>query len=255
MTVLVAILFGLIIGSFLNVAIYRLPEDQSVVSPASHCRKCKQPIAWYDNVPVLSYFVLRGRCRACDDPFSARYPLVEALTGVLFGIIVACDFPPRETALYLALTSALVVITFIDIDYFIIPDRITLPSLMVAPAAAFFVGQVSLRSSLLGIVLGGGLLWAFAWGYERVRGQEGMGFGDVKLLAMIGGFLGWEAPLFSLMVGALTGSAIGLVVMLARKGRLDMAIPFGPFLAFGAFLYMIAGPQVIDFYLSHVSVF
>ncbi|HYB98583.1 MAG TPA: prepilin peptidase [Candidatus Limnocylindrales bacterium] len=255
MIILFAILFGLIVGSFLNVAIYRMPDDESVVTPPSHCRRCKEPIAWYDNVPVLSYFLLRGRCRSCGDRFSARYPLVEALTGLLFGVIVACGLPPRETALYLALTSALIVITFIDIDYFIIPDRITLPSLLVAPAAAFFVGHVPLSSSLAGIVIGGGLLWAFGWAYERMRGQEGMGFGDVKLLAMIGGFLGWQAPLFSLMVGAITGSIIGLFLMLARKGKLDMAIPFGPFLAFGAFLYMIAGPQVVELYLEHVSLF
>ena len=143
----------------------------------------------------------------------------------------------------------MIVVTFIDIDHLIIPDVISLPAILVAPGVAWVVGQVTLLDSLLGIVLGGGFLWGFAWIYERLRHQEGMGFGDVKLLAMIGGFLGWAGALFSIVGGAVVGSAIGIVAVIARRGRMDSEIPFGPFLAGGAVVYMLAGPQIIAWYL------
>ncbi len=255
MILLFALLLGLIIGSFLNVCTVRLPHDESVVAPRSHCRSCKNPLAWYDNFPLISYVVLRGRCRTCTENFSIRYPLVEALTGLLFVLVVAAGIPPRETVLDLVIVSALVVVTFIDIDYFIIPDQITWPSILIAPAAAFVVGHITVRDSVTGILLGGGMLWAFAWTYEKVRGHEGMGLGDVKLLAMIGGLQGWQAPLFSLMAGAIVGSTVGLILMVARGRRFDMEIPFGPFLAFGSILYMLAGPRIIELYLSHPPLF
>ena len=141
-------------------------------------------------------------------------------------------------------------ITFIDIDHKIIPDVITLPSIIVAPAAAFLVGHVSMLDSLAGIVIGGGGLWAIAAGYEYLRKQEGMGFGDVKFLAMVGGYQGWEGALFTLIVGSLIGTVIGIGLMLARRGRLDMEIPFGPFLAAGSFLYLLGGPELITWYLA-----
>jgi len=254
-TLLFASLLGLVIGSFLNVCIVRLPHDESVIEPRSHCRSCKNPLAWYDNIPLISYLILRGRCRTCSESFSVRYPAVEALTAVLFALIVSCDLPPRETVLDLVLAAALVVVTFIDIDYFIIPDEITWPSILIAPAVAFVVQHVSVRDSVTGILLGGGILWAFAWSYEKLRGREGMGLGDVKLLAMIGGLQGWQAPLFSLMAGAIVGSTVGLALMAARGRRFDMEIPFGPFLAFGSILYMLEGPRIIDLYFSHPPLF
>lgn len=255
MTLLFALLLGLVMGSFLNVCIVRLPHEESVVEPRSHCRSCKNPLAWYDNIPLISFVVLRGRCRTCTERISVRYPLVEALTAVLFVMIVAADMPPRETVLNLVLASALVVVTFIDIDYFIIPDQITWPSILIAPAAAFVVQHITVRDSIVGILLGGGMLWAFAWSYEKLRGHEGMGLGDVKLLAMIGGLQGWQAPLFSLMAGAIVGSAVGLVMMVVRGRRFDMEIPFGPFLAFGSILYMLAGTRIIDLYFSYPPLF
>lgn len=251
MIIAVAILFGLVVGSFLNVCIVRLPEDESVVSPRSHCRACEAPIAWRDNIPLLGYALLRGRCRSCGARFSARYPLVEALTAALFALVVAKDAPAPEIALDLTMVSLLIVVTFIDIDHFLIFDRITLPTIWLSPIAAYLVGHVRAVDSLIGIAVGGGLLGGFAWLYERARGREGMGFGDVKLLAMIGGVLGWEAALFSLFAAAISGSVIGLALMVARGGRLDMAIPFGPFLAFGGVLYMLAGPALIDLYFSY----
>jgi leader peptidase (prepilin peptidase)/N-methyltransferase len=250
MTLLLAVLFGLVIGSFLNVCIVRLPEEESIVAPASHCRACKAPVAWRDNVPVASFVVLGGRCRSCGAPFSWRYPLVEVLTGILFGLVAMQGLPLAVTILEMAIVALLVVVAFIDIDHFLILNVITFPAIAASPLLAAVVGHVTLQDSLLGIVGGGGGLWAFAWSYEKIRGREGMGMGDVKLLAMIGGLLGWQASLFSLFAGAFAGSAFGLVTMVARRRGLDLEIPFGPFLAFGAVLYMLAGPPIVAFWLG-----
>lgn len=251
--VALAALFGLLIGSFLNVCIVRLPEEESVVAPRSHCRSCGIMVAWHDNIPVLSWIVLGGRCRSCGERIPARYMLVEVLTALLFAAVAAQGLPAAETAFQFALVSAMVVVTFIDIDHFLILDVITYPAIAVSPLVAWAVGHVSVADSVLGIVVGGGMLWAFAWTYERIRGHEGLGFGDVKLLAMIGGLQGWEATLFSLLVGAVVGSAVGLALIVARRGRMDMAVPFGPFLAFGSLLYMFDGPGLIVLYLEHTA--
>jgi len=250
MTILLAVLFGLVIGSFLNVCIVRLPEEESIVSPSSHCRTCNSPVAWHDNIPVASFVMLGGRCRGCGAPFSARYPFVEILTGVLFGMVAIQELTLPITVLQMAIVSAMVVITFIDIDHLLILDVITYPSIAIAPVLALIVGHISLADSILGIVGGGGMLWAFAWSYERIRKREGMGFGDVKLLAMIGGLLGWEATLFSLFSGAIIGSIAGLGALALRGRKFDLEIPFGPFLATGALLYMFAGPRLIDWWLG-----
>jgi leader peptidase (prepilin peptidase)/N-methyltransferase len=243
---------GLIVGSFLNVCIERITEDQSVVLPASHCPRCKTPIRWFDNVPVLSWIALRGKCRSCKLPISARYPLVESLNALAWIALWRAGLDPRELVLYAILASLLIVITFIDVDHRIIPDKITLPSILVAPAAAFIVGHITVVESLVGIVAGGGLLWAIAEAYLRLRKQEGMGLGDVKMLAMVGGLLGWEAALFTLVIGSVIGTVFGLAAMLLRGGRLDMEIPFGPFLAAGCGIYMLGGPELLGWYFSHV---
>jgi len=250
-----AFVFGLVVGSFLNVCIVRIPHEESVVFPASHCPLCDTPLHWYENVPLLSYAVLRGRCRTCKSPISLRYPLVELLTGVLAVVLVRHGFPPREMALYAAFIAAMIVITFIDIDHKIIPDVITLPSILVSPAAAFVIGQISVTDALIGILAGGGVLWGIAALYELIRKQEGMGFGDVKLLAMVGGFMGWQASLFTLIMGSLLGTVVGLVLMIVRRGRLDMEIPFGPFLAAGALLYLFGGPELIGWYFTLPTLF
>jgi len=255
MTLLIAVLFGLVVGSFLNVCIVRLPEDESIVSPSSHCRTCLAPVAWHDNIPVASFVILGGRCRGCGAPFSARYPLVEILTGMLFGMVAMQELPLAQTILNMAIASAMIVITFIDIDHFLILDVITYPSIAIAPVLAVLVGHISLVDSLLGIVGGGGLLWAFAWSYEKLRQREGMGFGDVKLIAMIGGLLGWPATLFSLFAGAIVGSFVGLAAMVLRGRRFDLEVPFGPFLALGALLYMFDGPHLIEWWLGGPAAF
>ncbi len=244
------IVAGLIAGSFLNVCIARIPEGQSVVLPPSHCPRCKAPIHWYDNIPLISYLVLGGRCRSCRGKISIRYPLVESTTAVLAWVLYVQGFEPRVLLLYTAITGALIVVTFIDIDHRIIPDMITIPSILIAPAVAFVLRNISVLDSLLGIVVGGGILWLIAEGYWLLRKQEGMGLGDVKLLAMVGGFFGWQGAMFTLLVGSVVGSFVGLAVMVARRGRLDMEIPFGPFLAAGAILYMLYGPRLIQWYLD-----
>jgi len=248
--VVVVIIAGLIVGSFLNVCIIRVPLEQSVVSPPSHCPKCQIPLAWYDNIPLLSYLWLRGRCRLCGEAISPKYPFVEALTAGAFVAVLSAGFEPMRLAVSLAITAVFIVITFIDIDHRIIPDVITLPTIAIAPAIALLLGHITFIESLTGIIIGGGGLWLIAWLYTLVRHQEGMGFGDVKLLAMIGGLLGWEAAVFSLVVGSIIGSVIGIVLIVARRGRLDMEIPFGPFLVIAAFIHMLDGPQILAWYFG-----
>jgi len=247
---IVIALFGLIIGSFLNVCILRIPYEESLVTPGSHCPHCSTPIAWYDNIPVLSYVALRGKCRRCAARISPRYAFVEVLTAVLAVALFRLGLPPHEFALYCTYTAALIVITFIDIDHKIIPDVISIPSIMVAPGMAFVVEHITITDSLIGIAVGGGFLWAIARGYELIRKREGMGLGDVKMLAMIGGLQGWEAVPFTLMVGSVLGTVVGIVTIVARRGKLDMEIPFGPFLAAGALLYLFGGPKLISAYLD-----
>lgn len=255
MLLLIVFAFGLAIGSFLNVCILRLPEEESISLPPSHCRSCEAPLAWYDMLPVASYVILRGRCRRCGARFSMRYAVVELLTGLLFVLVAMQGLAPAQTALQLAIVAAMIVITFIDIDHFLILNVITYPAIAVSPLLALAVGHVTLADSLLGIVGAGGGLWAFAWTYEKLRHREGMGLGDVKLLAMIGGLLGWQAAMFSLFAGAIVGSVAGLATMLVRGRKFDMHIPFGPFLAFGSLVYMFAGPRVIEWWLDRPPLF
>jgi leader peptidase (prepilin peptidase)/N-methyltransferase len=188
---LLAFAAGASVGSFLNVCIHRIPEDESVVRPGSRCPRCRVPIAWYDNVPIVSWVVLRGRCRSCEAPIATRYPLVEAAAGALAVVALWRLGVTAPALLAFAFTAALLLITFIDFDHFFIPDEVSLPGILIGLAATLLPGGISVVDSLVGTVLGGGVLWLLAWGYERSTGVEGMGFGDVKLLAMIGAFLGW----------------------------------------------------------------
>ena len=253
-----ALALGAATGSFLNVAIYRLPRGESVVAPRSHCTRCERVIPWYDNIPVLSWFLLRGRCRGCGEPFSIRYPVVEAMTGVLLlalsvqlGWGIALGF-----AFYFA--CSLLVVTYIDLDHRIIPDRVTLPGIGVALALALLNAWyappeyrwVALQSWAIGTLVGGGILWVVAWAYQLATGREGMGGGDIKLLAMIGAFLGWQGVLLSLLLASFIGSIIGVGIMLLRGADTRLAIPFGPFLALGALVALFWGDALIGWYLS-----
>jgi leader peptidase (prepilin peptidase)/N-methyltransferase len=243
-------ILGAVIGSFLNVCIYRIPEGQSIVSPPSACPRCGQRIRWYDNIPILSYLLLRGRCRSCGVAISWRYPLVEGLNGLLFVLLLLRFGLTPLLPVMLLLGAALVVITFIDLDHQIIPDRISLTGIPIGFIASLLTGQPGWLSSLIGILAGGGSLLVIATLYEKFSGKEAMGGGDVKLLAMLGAFLGWPSVPFIIFIGSLGGSLVGVPAMLLQKKGGDVRIPFGPFLAFAALLYIFAGDEIIRWYFS-----
>jgi leader peptidase (prepilin peptidase)/N-methyltransferase len=267
---------GACIGSFLNVCIYRLPEDESVVFPGSRCPHCQHEIAWYDNLPIVSWLLLRARCRQCAAPIAARYPLVELLTGA-FAVAVLVRFGPTvEGLVAFALSAALLLITFIDLDHFIIPDEVSLPGIAIGLLVSLLPGGIGLTDAFFGAVLGGGILWAVAWSYERTTGTEGMGFGDVKLLAMIGAFLGWQAIPMVLVIASVVGSLAGLLAIFTpagfarirrvrrvlgpgavaphlRRAARTTAIPFGPFLALGALVLLYVPGLSLPFELVTVG--
>ncbi len=309
---LIPFVFGAVVGSFLNVCIYRVPKDESVVFPPSHCPRCDYRIRWYDNIPIVSYLLLRGNCRSCGCRISPLYPLVELLNGLLT-MFLFLRFGATPTFLVLFLfCAALVVITFIDLEHQIIPDVISVPGILVGYLASLFVPVFSYRvflsgittgfgtllillagyrwltrredepgvlkelvqlslfaapaalaawhyaplfpfhswaDSLSGILVGGGSLLLVASAYAAIAGREGMGGGDIKLLAMMGAFLGWRAIPFIVFAGSLVGSVIGITVMVLQKKDSKLALPFGPFLAFGAVLYIFFGRQIIHWYL------
>uniref|UniRef100_A0A831U755 Prepilin leader peptidase/N-methyltransferase n=1 Tax=Geobacter metallireducens TaxID=28232 RepID=A0A831U755_GEOME len=243
-------LLGAAVGSFLNVCIYRLPAGESVVSPPSRCPACGGRIRPWHNIPILGWLILGGKCRDCGAPISPRYPLVELLNGLLT-LALFLKFGPSPTFLVLfVFCSALVVITFIDLDHQIIPDVISLPGIVVGFACSFFLPWLGWKSSLIGIAAGGGSLLAVAWLYEVLTKKEGMGGGDIKLLAMMGAFLGWRSVPFIIFASSLIGSVIGVTLMLVQKKDSKLAIPFGPFLAAGAVLYIFFGKAIITWYLT-----
>jgi leader peptidase (prepilin peptidase)/N-methyltransferase len=242
--------FGAVVGSFLNVCIYRLPLEQSVVSPGSRCMGCGTAIRWYDNIPILSWLVLKGRCRSCKVPFSIRYPLVELLTGLLAVLLLLKFGPSLSLAVMFLFCAALVVITFIDFDHQVIPDEISLPGIILGFLSSFFLPGHGWLSSLLGIVVGWGSLALIFYGYLWLTGREGMGGGDAKLLAMMGAFLGLQAVPFIIFASSLVGTVAGLSIMAVQRKDRHLAIPFGPYLALGAVLYIFFGPQLIQWYLQ-----
>jgi leader peptidase (prepilin peptidase)/N-methyltransferase len=247
---IVSFIFGAVVGSFLNVCICRMPKDESVVSPPSHCPRCDYRIRWYDNIPMFSYLLLRGKCRGCGTHISLQYPLVEFLNGALT-LALFLKFGPTLSFLALFLfCSALVVITFIDLEHQIIPDEISLSGIVIGFIFSFFLPWQTWLNSLLGILLGGGSLLLVAYGYQWLTGKEGMGGGDIKLLAMMGAFLGWKSVLFIIFASSLIGSVVGITMMLVQKKDSKLAIPFGPYLAFGAVLYLFYGQQLILWYLN-----
>ncbi|MEN6465165.1 MAG: prepilin peptidase [Syntrophaceae bacterium] len=234
-------LFGAAIGSFLNVCIYRIPAEESIVRPASRCPQCKSPIRCYDNIPILSWMILKGKCRDCGEEIPARYAIVEALTA-LVSIVLFLKFGP--TMMFIsafAFSAALIVITFIDLDHQIIPDVISLPGIPIFFLAAVFFMDLSWKDSLIGILLGGGILYLIAFFYYLFTRREGMGGGDIKLLAMLGAFLGWKSLLFILLVSSFLGAIAGITLMALKGANLKYAVPFGPFLAIAAFAYIFYG--------------
>ncbi len=267
-----AVVFGLIVGSFLNVCIVRLPHGISISVPRSHCPKCKKPIPWYDNIPVLSYLMLGGKCRSCRKKISARYPMIEATNGAVSGLLYLKFGLGPEWFVFLAFAGALIVLAFIDIDHRILPDPITLNGIWIGALASIFLAQPSplvmrlfqyagiqagprtnaFVGSLLGMAVGGGLLWGVAEAYFRVRGVEGMGFGDVKMMAMVGAFLGAPLTLFTIMIGSLLGSIIGLLFIRFSGKSSDYELPFGTFLSFAAIIAVLCGDDLIRLYVDHM---
>ncbi len=245
-----AFVLGSVIGSFLNVCIYRIPEGESIVSPPSRCPKCGEQIRWYQNIPVVSWVFLGGKCAGCKTSISFRYPLIEVLTGLLFVAVIYSFGFSLATLVYWVFLASLVVLTFIDLDHQIIPDVISLPGILVGFFCSFAIPWLPWLDSLLGILLGGGLLLAIAWGYQALTGREGMGGGDIKLLAMLGAFLGWKAVFPIVFFASLAGTLVGVPAMLLQKSDGRLAIPFGPFLAFGATIYLFWGASLLHWYLS-----
>jgi leader peptidase (prepilin peptidase) / N-methyltransferase len=238
---LIVSVLGCCIGSFLNVVIYRLPNGFSIVRPASHCPRCRHSIAAYDNIPLLSYLLLRGRCRSCGAAISPRYPLVELASGLLALLLFRrYGWHPQFWVEFL-FVCVLLAIFCIDLDTMLIPDILSLPGIAIGLAASFVTPRLSPLESVLGIVLGGGLFYFIAVAYRRLRGQEGLGGGDVKLLAMIGAFIGWPGVVFTILTASVSGTLVGVIVMLRKREGLTTMLPFGPFLALGAVCYLFWG--------------
>lgn len=271
---------GLAIGSFLNVCIWRLPplvlerDDEAseagwralfawqrdvwtdvarafarLSSPPSACPRCGNGIPWYYNVPVLGWIVLAGKCASCRAPISVRYPLVEAVTAVLF--LLHLSVLGWEPLLFvrLAFAAALIVLFAIDLEHQLLPDIITIPGLVLGVVASTLLPP-GLRDALLGAVLGGGMLWAVSEGYYRWRGIEGLGFGDVKMLAMVGAFLGWKGTLLTLLLGSFSGALLGGALIASGRGTMGLKLPFGTFLAVGALIASLWGDGLIAWYLA-----
>ncbi len=242
-------LFGLVIGSFLNVVIARLPERRSLWRPRSACPACDVAIAWYDNIPVLSFLALRGRCRACGGAISSRYPVVELLTAAAFLGAWAAFGPTPRFVVSAALLAALIAIAAIDLQRQIIPDAITLPGIVAGVLIGVGTGAVSWIDSLIGIALGAGVFIAIILGYALVVGGEGMGLGDAKLGAMLGAFLGWKALVFAYFVAVMLGGGLAILLLATGlRGRKD-PIPFGPFLALGGATGLFWGERGVAWYL------
>lgn len=246
-TLAFSFLIGLCFGSFLNVVIFRLPLGQSLNHPPSRCMRCGQPLRWRDNIPIVSWVLLGGKCRKCRAPISIQYPIVELVTALLFLIVVSLTPPGPLVFSRLIFVCILIALFGIDLEHQILPNTITLPGIAIGLIFSF-IAPPGWRSSSIGIVLGGGVLYGIAWAYYLVRREEGLGMGDVKMLAMIGAFLGWKAVLVTLVLSSFSGALLGLALIAAQRGGMKLALPFGTFLALGALAAMFAGDPLLAWY-------
>ena len=267
-------LCGGIIGSFLNVVIHRVPREESIVFPNSRCPSCDKPIAFYDNIPVLSYVLLGGKCRSCKTRISPRYPAVEALTAALWLAVFWRDGLSYALPFDLIFVTAIIALVFIDAEHMILPNAITypgivfsliarvaipllmgrpyfddLPGLLEGALAGTPVWTASLIGAFIGALVGGGSLWLMGWAWEKLRGVEAMGLGDVKMMFMVGAYLGWRLTILNIFLGVLSGSFIGIALMM-RQGKRDMQmlLPFGVFLGIGAILALLVGTPIVEWY-------
>jgi leader peptidase (prepilin peptidase)/N-methyltransferase len=268
-------ILGALIGSFLNVVIHRVPRDQSIVLPNSACPSCRTPLRAYDNIPILSFLVLRGKCRTCKHSISIRYPIVEALTAILFVLVTIHDGVTFALPFDLAFVAALVALVFIDAEHMLLPNVITYPGMIFAIvmrlAVPYLAGpaqlddlpglmqwlphlpmwSVSLIGAAIGALAGGGSLWLMGFLWEKLRGVEAMGLGDVKMMFMVGAFLGWRLTVLTIFVGVFSGSLIGIGMMVRRGDRnMQMMLPFGIFLGAGAIASLLIGHQIVEWYGS-----
>ncbi len=242
-------LLGLLIGSFMNVCIYRLPRQLSPVRPRSGCPKCGHMLTWYENIPVISYLVLKGKCRSCGTFISPMYPIIESITGAMFLAGYLWYGPSALMIVRLLFGCAMIVLFVIDLQHKILPNVITLPGIVVG----FLLSEVTglgWVSSLIGIAVGAGSLFTIAEAWYRLRHEEGLGMGDVKMLGMIGAFLGWKLVLVTLVLSSVAGSIVGVAVVVAKKGSLKYALPFGTFLAVAAMVAAVAGDSMLAWYLQ-----
>jgi leader peptidase (prepilin peptidase)/N-methyltransferase len=246
------VLLGLVIGSFLNVLIYRIPLRKQFVSGRSVCPNCRQAIKWYHNIPVLSYLVLRGRCAYCKARISFRYPLVELLNGLAYLYFFWRFGWTVELAVFAFLASALLVIFFVDLDHQIIPDLITLPGMVIGLGVSFAPGGIGILPSLIGLLVGGGSLYLVALLGDWLFKKESMGGGDIKMAAMLGAFLGWQKVIFVFMASAVIGLVVSVAIMaVSAKLRKTRLVPFGPFIAIAAMLAIVWGDRIIEYYVSN----
>lgn len=242
-----AALFGALVGSFLNVVIYRLPLGQSLVSPPSRCRKCGYSLRWFDNIPIASWVALRGRCRKCGVSVSWQYPVVELITAILFALVAWTTPVGPSLFARLILVCILIALFGIDLEHQILPNSITLPGIVIGLIFST-VAPPGIRDAIIGTLFGGGILYGIAAAYYLWRREEGMGMGDVKMLAMIGAFLGWKAVLVTLVFASFSGALIGVAMMSFQKGGMKYALPFGTFLAIGTLVAMFVGEPFIAWY-------
>ncbi|WP_028579532.1 prepilin peptidase [Desulfogranum japonicum] len=246
--------FGAVIGSFLNVVILRLPEEgASIVYPASHCPQCKTPIQWYDNIPILSYCMLLGKCRNCSERISIQYPLVEACMALLAAATFLQFGLGFDFFYYLFFVACLLVIIFIDIHHQIIPDVISLPGIAIGVAGSFFSQNITWQQSVFGVLFGGGILFLVSFVYFKIARQDGMGGGDVKLLGMLGAFLGWPSLLFIIFFSSLTGSIVGIAAMVKQKKGGKTRIPYGPFLAVAGYLFLFYQDRIYQIWQMYLQ--
>ena len=248
--VILIFILGLIVGSFSNVCIYRIPRNESMIYPASHCPKCRSSIRPIDNIPLLSYILLKGKCRNCGSKISIQYPVVEFLTGIIYIFIFLIYGLTLQSLIYIILLSSLIIIAFIDLNKQIIPDVISLPGIGVGLILSFFVPYISFINSALGVLVGGGIIFIIGLAGSVIFKKEAMGGGDVKLAAMIGAFLGWKYTIISLFLGFFLGALVGIFLILSKiKSKEDM-VPFGPFIALGSFITLLWGEKIIVLYLG-----